>query len=322
MQWMFIDGGPTTGDEWQAGVKYCEEDVQDTLLVFRGLLPKLDLPRALIRGRYVCSVAVMERNGMPIDTELLDQMRDRWDDTQTKLIAATGNGLGVYEGGKFRTHLFRKLLSREQIPWPKLETGKLDLRDKTFRNMTRGNRTISMLRELRHALGQTRLFKKLAVGSDGRNRTGLTPFRSKTGRNQLSNAKFVFGAARAIRGLVQPTPEKVFAYADYSSQEIAVSAILSKDDRLRQAYGQPCCYVVFGQQAGAIPPRHQRQSPSRAGPFQRHHAGRGVFDGSREPGAADREIDGRGRGPARSAPHALQQLLAVGRAGDHPRDGR
>jgi hypothetical protein len=48
---------------------------------------------------------------------------------------------------------------------------------------------VAPLRELRLSLGEMRLFANLAVGRDGRNRCLLSPFRSKTGRNQPSNAK-------------------------------------------------------------------------------------------------------------------------------------
>ena len=32
------------------------------------MLPKIDLPRALLRGRYMYAAARMEWNGVPIDT--------------------------------------------------------------------------------------------------------------------------------------------------------------------------------------------------------------------------------------------------------------
>jgi DNA polymerase I len=61
------------------------------------------------------------------------------------------------------------------------------------------------MRELRSALSELRL-NDLAVGRDGRNRTLLSAFRSGTGRNQPSNAKFIFGPSVWLRGLIQPPP--------------------------------------------------------------------------------------------------------------------
>ena len=39
----------------------------------------------------------------------------------------------------------------------------------------------------------------LAVGEDGRNRALISMFSSKTGRNQPSNTKFIFGPAVWLR---------------------------------------------------------------------------------------------------------------------------
>ena len=56
------------------------------------------------------------------------------------------------------------------------------------------------MRELRSALSEMRL-ADLAVGSDGRNRTILSAFRSRTGRCQPSNTKYIFGPSVWLRGL-------------------------------------------------------------------------------------------------------------------------
>ena len=88
------------------------------------------------------------------------------------------------------------------IPWPRLESGALALDDETFRQMARRYSEVGGLRELRHSLGQLRL-NDLAVGSDGRNRTLLSAFRSRTGRNQPSNTRFIFGPSAWLRSLIR-----------------------------------------------------------------------------------------------------------------------
>jgi DNA polymerase-1 len=112
---------------------------------------------------------------------------------------------------------------------------------------------IAPLRELRYALGKMRL-NSLAVGQDGRNRTGLMPFGSKTSRNQPSNARFVFGTSRWLRSLIQPAPGRALAYVDWSSQEIAIAAALSGDAALWEAYTSGDPYMAFAKQAGLVPP--------------------------------------------------------------------
>ena len=66
------------------------------------------------------------------------------------------------------------------------------------------------VRDLRHALGQMRL-NELAVGPDGRNRVLLSMFGSKTGRNQPSNSRFIFGPSCWLRSLIRPEPGRALA---------------------------------------------------------------------------------------------------------------
>jgi hypothetical protein len=56
--------------------------------------------------------------------------------------------------------------------------------------------------------------------TDGRNRVLIPAFRARTGRNQPSNSKFIFGPSVWLRGLIQPQPGYGLAYIDCSQQEI------------------------------------------------------------------------------------------------------
>ena len=94
--------------------------------------------------------------------------------------------------------------------------------------MARAYPIVAPLRELRYALSQMRL-SDLAVGRDGRNRTLLSAFRARTGRNQPSNTKFIFGPSVWLRGLIQPPPGYGIAYIDWAQQEFGIAAALSRD---------------------------------------------------------------------------------------------
>jgi hypothetical protein len=50
---------------------YCESDVEALERLLSAMLPQIDLPRALLRGRYMAAVSAMEHVGVPIDTEML-----------------------------------------------------------------------------------------------------------------------------------------------------------------------------------------------------------------------------------------------------------
>jgi DNA polymerase I len=230
---------------------YCETDVL-ALARLLPAMPKIDLPRALLRGRYMAAAAAMEHVGVPIDVLMLHQLREGWTGIQNELIAAIDADYGVYEGRTFKQERFAAWLARNGIPWPHLESGKLDLEDETFRQQAKAYPLVAPLRELRSALSGLRL-NELAVGGDGRNRTILSAFRSKTGRNQPSNSKFIFGPSVWLRGLIKPPPGHAVAYIDYSQQEFGIAAALSGDTAMQAAYRSGDPYLTFGKQAGAIP---------------------------------------------------------------------
>jgi hypothetical protein len=224
------------------------------------MLPRIDLPRALLRGRYGWAVASMEHRGIPIDVAMCEHLRTRWKDIQAALVAEVDARYGVFEGTTFKREKFADWLITNNIPWPRLESGQLAMDDDTFRSMAKAYPVVAELRELRSALGKMRLFDDLAIGPDGRNRTGLIPFRSVTGRNQPSNAKFIFGPSRWLRGLIKPGPGAAVAYIDYGQQEFGIAAALSGDDAMAEAYRSGDPYLAFGKQAGAIPPEGTKES--------------------------------------------------------------
>jgi hypothetical protein len=411
MRELAMRGGEYTAEERANLLAYCETDVDALARLFPVMLPKIDLPRALLRGRYMAAAARMEANGVPIDTDALATLRDGWERIKNRLIATVDSQYGVFvptgqrtlnpestfgrailqtaadweidpyrlaeavdyvhaeekqinaqginarraarratgltarridqwedlgrdsasypgldetartlahefpdlglgqgyttDGGTdetdyagqlwqllresdervkpkhdpdilqraaemvvahcadglvywgpmtFSAERFAAYLTRKGIPWPRLESGALALDDDTFREMARAYpMEIGPLRELRYSLSQLRL-RELTVGSDGRNRCLLSAFGSRTGRNQPSNSKFIFGPATWFRSLIRPRPGMAIAYIDWSQQELGIAAALSGDERMQTAYRSGDFYLTFAQMAGAVPP--------------------------------------------------------------------
>jgi DNA polymerase-1 len=254
MRELAIRGGPFTDAERTALLDYCAEDVTALTRLLPAMLPRIDLPRALLRGRYAWAVAAMEHRGVPIDVATFQHLKGNWHAVQTKLIAEVDQRYGVFDGTTFKRERFARYLAARNIPWPMLDSGQLDLTDDTFRSQARAYPAVAELRELRAALGQMRLFEDLAIGPDSRNRTSLAPFRARTGRNQPSNARFIFGPSRWLRSLILPQPGWAIAYLDFISQEIGVGAALSGDEAMLEAYSSGDFYLAFARQAGAVPP--------------------------------------------------------------------
>lgn len=420
MRQLAIRGGPYTTAEQQALLDYCQTDVDALAKLLPAMLPRIDLPRALLRGRYMAAAARMEWNGVPVDVQDLHRLRKGWGRIKGRLIAevnqvydvfvptgqrtinadtalgaailaeakagqmdphrladavdivwneereaceeafaarraarqktgltarridqwedagrdyseypdldvtarelarsypALGIGAGYTRDGghddtdypgrlwevlkehdekmkpKHHSDILRRAaelvasyppadpwsegpmtfsakrwaeyLARAGIPWPRLSSDALALDDDTFREMARlYPREVAPIRELRYALSQMRL-KELAVGSDGRNRIILSAFGSRTGRNQPSNSRFIFGPAVWLRCLIRPAPGRAIAYCDWSQQELGIAAALSGDKRMQEAYVSGDFYLTFGKMSGAIPAAATKQSHAR-----------------------------------------------------------
>lgn len=409
MRALALRGGRYTESERSGLLVYCESDVVALAKLLPAMLPKIDLPRALLRGRSMAAAARIEWQGVPIDADLLDALRSNWTVIKSALTLAVDADFGVYvptgrreldpdsrlgavilstasewqidphrlaaavdyvwaqerekvnehtaaltaarkttglttnridawecggqrdystfpgldvtardlageypelgvgagyqeEGGydptdyagelwgllrepartappkhdpnilrraaemvadepavvgmvgplSFSAKRFAGWLTSNGIPWPRTDTGALALDDKTFRSMARQYPAVSALRELRHTLGELRL-NDLSVGRDGRNRCLLSAFASKTGRNQPSNSKFIFGPSVWLRGLIKPGPDRAVAYIDWEQQEFGIAAALSGDRAMIEAYRSGDPYLAFAKQAGAAP---------------------------------------------------------------------
>ena len=415
MRQLAMRGGPYAAGEREDLLAYCQSDVDSLARLLPVMLPKIDLPRALLRGRYMAAAARMEWNGVPLDIEALDRLRGSWERIKGRLIHEVNKTYGVFVpagqrtidpasqigatilataaewdidphnladaldylwkaerdaaaeavearraarkatgltarrianledaghdhlsvpgldvaarelagafpslgigGGynldapdedlsgrlwdvlrdrderlprrddpdllrraaelvsssppgeadsfgpmRFSTERWAGFLARRGIPWPRLPSGSLALDDETFREMARAYPAeVGPIREIRYTLSQLRL-NALTVGSDGRNRLLLSAFASKTGRNQPSNTRFIFGPSTWLRCLIRPGPGRAVAYCDWTAQELGIAAALSGDQAMQDAYRSGDPYTWFARRVGAIPPDGSKQT--------------------------------------------------------------
>jgi len=259
MRDLVLTGGPWKLKEQIKILDYCETDVVALANLLDALQDDIDCPRALLRGRYMQAVSHMQMNGIPLDVNALLKLKTQWSQIQNQLIAEMDQHYGVYDGLTFKSARWAQYLMAQNIPWPTLVSGKLDLCDDTFRQMARVYPQVAPIRELRSALSEMRL-ANLHVGDDGCNRCLLSPFSARTGRNQPSTSKFIFGPSVWLRGLIKPREGWGLAYVDWSQQEFGIAAALSGDLAMRDAYKSGDPYLAFAKQAGAVPQNATKQT--------------------------------------------------------------
>jgi hypothetical protein len=249
---LVLSGGPFTSKQRVEILDYCEGDVNGLKHLSEKMLPHIDVNYALLRGRYSAVVAQMEHNGIPVDVEYFNRLKDNWDVIKQAFVDQLASEYGIYDGTTFKLDNFKRWLLERQIPWPVLESGTLDLKDETFKDMALAYPEVAPLREARTILSRMRL-STLAVGKDNRNRCMLSPFGARSGRNTPSNSKFIFGPAVWLRGLIKPEPGFGLAYIDWSGQEFGIAAKLSEDPHMIEAYESGDPYLKFGKQINYIP---------------------------------------------------------------------
>ena len=266
-----MEGWPFTAQEQQQILDYCYGDADDLRRLLTCMLPLLDLQVALHHGEFAAVSALMEHHGVPIDMEIFVQLADTdtWRALRDAMVPAIDAQYGVYvrsaDGDwSFSEKRFAAYLVREGITWPRLDSGELNLRHKTFDAMSKGWPQLEDLRQLRHARNKMRKIK-LAVGADGRNRTVLWPFKAKTSRTQPRAAEWIFSPAVWLRSLIKPGPGMAVAYIDYAAMEFLIAAALSdghcgKINNMLEMYRSGDPYLSFAKRVGAVPPTATKTS--------------------------------------------------------------
>jgi hypothetical protein len=252
MRQLALRGGRYTEAERRSLLGYCAADVDALVRLLGRMADVVDLPRAVVRGRFTKAVAHMEYNGIPVDVRTLLALDEHWESLQYEMIERIDGDFGVYEGTHFREERFARWLAGRRIPWPRLPTGALALDDETFAQMAVSYQALQSLRQLRQALDMMYL-ANLPVGADGRNRCLFSPFGTITGRCSPSTTRFIFGRPAWMRSLIRPEEGRALAYIDWNSQEYGVGAVLSGDAAMTADYEAGDAYLGFAKRIGLVP---------------------------------------------------------------------
>ncbi len=261
MRTRILQGPPYNKSEQQKILDYCEKDVELTTKLFQAMKPDIELSSAILRGRFMDSIAHMEHNGIPIDIESLKELQDCWEIIKEEIICRVDQKYNCFEGTVFKTAKFEEYLQTHNIPWECTVTGAPKTDNQYMHEQAKLHPELKELQELRYSLGQLKL-KAIQIGDDGRNRCLLSPFSTITSRNAPSTSKFIFGNAKWLRHLIKPTEGKAISYIDYEQQELAITGVLSGDKNLLSAYKSGDPYLAFAKSTGAIPPDGTKETHS------------------------------------------------------------
>ncbi|MBX3742510.1 MAG: hypothetical protein KF712_16100 [Akkermansiaceae bacterium] len=235
-------------------MRYCLDDVRTGLAIWQALAPRVNIGEAVVRGRYLKTLAYVERRGIPADADMVERLTQSMPELRE---AAWAEVRRAYPGvigsdGHFSSKAWLEWCAHVGISWPRLKGGAPALDADTFKRMSDRYPAVQTMAYARKLRGQGRKFE-FPLGDDWRLRCMLSPFGSDTGRNQPSNSRFIFGASAWMRSVIMAQVGTVLAYIDYSAQEVGLAAALSRDGALMKDYLSGDPYMAFAIRAGAAP---------------------------------------------------------------------
>lgn len=239
---------------------------------------------AIVRGRYSALTAKMEARGYPINVEstknfsrqvphiLMECQRD---------INGQFPDAKPFKWNKRPSNFsWNQVATRQWITencdterWMKTDGGKkkipqlslsLEAWEKQFQfkhSYPRGNFGAQMVRYLKlkqslYGFSETGGKRKNfwdSVGPDNRVRPYMNIFGAQSGRSQPGASGFMFLKPAWMRSLVQPAKGRFLFGIDYGQQEFFLSALVSGDENMIQAYLSGDPYLWGAKAAGAIP---------------------------------------------------------------------
>jgi DNA polymerase family A len=243
---------------------YClDDDCRMLMRLFAAMLPRIDLLRAPIRGAFMMEIEQMRWRGIPIDMTTYRRAERHAPAAVVKMRAELNRKLGaeVYLGNVFKRKTMFQVMRRNNIPIPiDPKTGKESCATKLIKSMIDAYPLLKEYYEDKRMIDALKNLK-LEIGSDDRNRFWLNPFGTKTGRNNPSTNRCIFGLPHTMRSFMKPLPGMAFAQVDVGAEEIGIAAALSRDPLLMADYRSGDPYRQFAAAALGIlnPTEQQRQ---------------------------------------------------------------
>ena len=229
-----------------------------------------ELWRILNRGYAIGCVSLVERNGIPIDIDLVNKFNTYWPMVKDELIREANLEIDVFnEDLSFSHSKFNELIKRNNLDrkWPRMKSGNFTTNKKIIKQNL-DNEEIEKFNEIRTLQNMTKL-TAYTPGNDGRTRTSFNMFGTVTGRTSPSSSKYVFSASKWARNFIKPGLGNYLVYLDYKSQEPAIMGYLSGDQNKIKAYQSGDIYIHTAKLFNMVPDNATKQShPEERGTFK------------------------------------------------------
>jgi hypothetical protein len=251
MQLRAAQGEPFTADEWRALIAYCGEDVSLLARLFRAMRDRINLPAALVRGRYTTAIGQQMHRGIPVDRDPLERFLEARPRLRQQLIDEVPSAAPLYPAGRFCEARLDDWCEGEEIGWPRRGDGRPELRRDTMSRVAALEPRVGPLASLRSRLAKLEDVS-ITIRSDDRIRPNYMPMRTRTGRNRPKASDYPMLQAKWLRGFLLAPRGRALAQLDFKAQEVYIAAALSGDCHLLlDVTGDP--YLGFAIRSGFAP---------------------------------------------------------------------
>jgi hypothetical protein len=274
-------------------LEYNMSDVEYLLPLLKSVLDayrdhpvaEINFGHMLRRGRVSADVAILVRNGYPVDVKKVKKFADSVPsilkelaediNKNTKNSPALKPGESFFVWNKARNaYTLKQAPLREWITgmklsqkWRKTDKGALSLSLDAFTDHfnfrheypeTHVGAQIIRYLKTKQSLNGFMPKKKGetffdSLGPDGRVRAYLNSYGSQSGRYQPKATGFIPLKAAWMRSLIYPPDTKHLVGFDYVSQEFLIGACWAEDENMYQSYVSGDVYLHFAKLAGAVP---------------------------------------------------------------------
>jgi DNA polymerase I len=271
MRDVILRGHPYSAEERDKILRYCADDVIDTALVAKALMPRISsLPQAIFRSHFMRPAAKIHRAGIPTDFTLYDRFLAHRDELKADMVSQlVGTPMNIYDGVTLKYHkldaLVHSLGLENDWPRPKRKRSKkrgecthvhkkraFSTEADAFEAMAVLRPELATLASVVKQMKDLKIFN-LALGTDGRSRYSLFPFDAITGRCTPSAARFILAQSSWTRGFIAPPPGWAISYLDYGAAEVLIAAVLSGDSNLLADYFDGDSYTNCAIRMGLAP---------------------------------------------------------------------
>lgn len=284
----------------KAIMAYCSEDVKYLPEIHSAMLETYEelkmfdkeklLKDLLLRGKYAALTAIRESRGYPIAYEKAKNFSSHVEsilaDTQREINKLFPEISPFNWNHKQQRFNFRQKFVQDWVAenenkdkWLKTDKGALSLSLDAWQQVYSYNHTYpkdifgaQMVRylKLKQSLNgflpsKSKKSKSLwdSVGSDGWVRPYMGIYGSQSSRSQPSATSFLMLKPAWMRALVYPPEGYVITGLDYGSEEFLISACLSEDEDMIEAYESGDPYLAFAKLVGAVPRNATKKSHAR-----------------------------------------------------------